>query len=197
MQRTQPLLGLVQVAERARYVTPPAADPAEVLLDESQRQILAELPAEPFGLGQVGLGGGELIPLAMQHTAVGQHALHPDRVTGLAQNGKASLVAGQRFAQSAKLVHDRGPLRLGPSLGRAVEMLENGVDLADRALRAASDIEDERQPDPCLRGQRRRAALLAERRGGAQVSHRRVWVLQVERGEPECPCGNRCGVVIA
>ncbi len=100
--RAQAPFGKVEVVQRGRDIAAQCADPAKVLIHEPQRQVQVEFRAQLRGLVQVGLGGGELLPIAVQHRPVAQNLVHPPVIVGAAQDGKRSLIIGERLIEPAK-----------------------------------------------------------------------------------------------
>jgi hypothetical protein len=198
----QPAFDEVEVVERARHVATERADPAEVLLDERERQVQAERAVQLLRLAQVGLGGGELVPLAIQDAPVGQDLLEPLVISGATQYGQRALVARERLLEPAEIMQNDPALRLCPGSFDAVDvpevleipqLAEQGIDLAQRLARATSYVENEGQPQPRRGGKRGRAGSVAERDRGPQMPQGGVGILQVQRGEPQRALGDRYG----
>ncbi|MEU0567359.1 hypothetical protein ABZ297_18520 [Nonomuraea sp. NPDC005983] len=152
-QRAEALLGAVEVGERGRDVAPHGAHPAQVHPDDGERQVQVERGAELLRLAQVGLGGGELVAVAVHDAPVRQHPLQPQVVPGPAQGGDGDPVSGERVVAASEMVEDGGALGLGARPRDAVQGGQRAVDLRQRLLRLAAQADDERQPDPRLGGQ--------------------------------------------
>ncbi len=70
-------------------------------MHEPQRQVQLKLRAQLRGLLQVGLGGRELLPVAIQHRPVVEDALHPHVIVGAAEHGQRGVVVRKGLIQPA------------------------------------------------------------------------------------------------
>ena len=107
IKSTQGLLGPIQMLQSMRDVAPEGVHPAQVLLDESDRELDAELLVQSESLRQVCLGQGETEPSSMAEAAIGEQALEPYEVSGRPEDRRRGLQCLEPWIQPAELEQDR------------------------------------------------------------------------------------------
>jgi hypothetical protein len=118
----QPLLGLLQVRQRARQVTAQRVDPAQVLQRERRGHAHVELVGHPARLQQIGQSVRQFEPVAVQDATVGEHPPHPHAVAGAPQQRQGLVVGRERVVEATGLVQEHAPLGQPAEAFRAAQI---------------------------------------------------------------------------
>ena len=169
---TQDLLGPIEVLQRLRDVAPEGVHPAQVLLNEPNRELDAELTIQPECLGHIGLRQGEPEQPSMRLAAIGKHSFEPHHVPGRPKDRCRSLEGLQRPVQAAELKQDGSLLRQGARPVDARGLRGSAVDLPQRRGRSTGHVKHAGQSEAHLDHELGVAGLTAERGRGPEVARR-------------------------
>lgn len=140
------LLGPVEVRERGRNVTATALHEAQVLGDDPDREITAEVARQPLRLHQIPHREPEVLAFGLHDAPVDEVPLHGQLLAAPAQRAVGGLIVGEGVVEPAEVVEDHGAL----ASGARTQQRNGQVHLVQRRRGSPLLHERERELHPAL-----------------------------------------------